>query len=807
MFRWYVERHGGLEITPGYYELAPSDHMGNVLGRLRTPPEQTYTKVTFPEGFTVAQIAARLDRDMATMTAADFLAAAADPAVVASLRPPGVTSLEGLLFPDTYQVSNGESEAQVIARMIAQMERVANQEDIVTKGERQGQSPYGILIIASLIEREAKTDEDRAKIARVIYNRLAIGMPLQHRRQRALRHGPGRSRSDPDVTPFTQQREMPGPWNTYLNQGLPPTPIANPGRASIQAALNPAPNPSVGDPLCAGLPEGVACQYLYYVLANEEGSHAFAVTPEQHEANVQRRRGRPAGLTRRMRVAAVIGSPVQHSLSPALHNAAFRAAGLDWVYVAFEVAPGSAAARAGGDAHARARRAVGDDAAQGGRRRGRRRAGAGGGGAAVGEHGGLVGRTARRPQHRRRRVRRLARRVGRRRRRRSRRRGRRRRRSPQRRRRPRPGAAPATSPSSTARRASGRGRRAGPGGAGRLAGRHRRAPTSSSTPRRSAWAPTSCRSTRRCCAPGQVVADLVYHPLRHGAAARPPRPAGCRPSTASACSSTRPCCSRSCGPARPRPGRDPRRRRGRARPPRLTRVFAAIGVSAAGTPGRKHSVAATLGSRSGAFGAASNVAAMLRYLTAGESHGQALVVIVEGLPAGLAVTVEDIQAELARRRLGYGRGPRQRFEVDELTLVGGVRHGRTLGSPVAIEIKNTEWFRSDKWHAEMSPAPGATEAPLTQVRPGHADLAGMQKYGFTDARDVLERASARETAARVAAGAARQAAARRARRRRAVARRADGPGAVHRAAPDVRRTSPPSTSRRCAASTPPPPRR
>jgi len=143
---------------------------------------------------------------------------------------------------------------------------------------------------------------------------------------------------------------------------------------------------------------------------------------------------------------------------------------------------------------------------------------------------------------------------------------------------------------------------------------------------------------------------------------------------------------------------------------------------------------------------------MLRYLTAGESHGQALVVIVEGLPAGMPITVEEVQGELARRRLGYGRGPRMRFEADEVTLVGGVRHGRTLGSPVAIEIKNTEWFRSDKWHAEMSPAPGRTATPLTQVRPGHADLAGMQKYGFDDARDVLERASARETAARVAAG-------------------------------------------------------
>jgi chorismate synthase len=140
---------------------------------------------------------------------------------------------------------------------------------------------------------------------------------------------------------------------------------------------------------------------------------------------------------------------------------------------------------------------------------------------------------------------------------------------------------------------------------------------------------------------------------------------------------------------------------------------------------------------------------VLRFLTAGESHGKGLVVIVEGLPAGLPLTVGDLQGELARRRLGFGRGPRMRFEQDELTLLGGVRHGRTLGSPVAIEIANTEW---PKWQEEMSPAPGRTEKPLTQPRPGHADLAGMQKYGFDDARDVLERASARETAARVAAG-------------------------------------------------------
>ena len=140
---------------------------------------------------------------------------------------------------------------------------------------------------------------------------------------------------------------------------------------------------------------------------------------------------------------------------------------------------------------------------------------------------------------------------------------------------------------------------------------------------------------------------------------------------------------------------------------------------------------------------------MLRFLTAGESHGQALVTIVEGLPAGLSVRAEELAAELARRRLGYGRGPRMRLERDELTILGGVRHGRTLGSPVAVQITNTEWA---KWADEMSPAPGRTGKPLTAPRPGHADLAGMQKYGLQDARDVLERASARETAARVVAG-------------------------------------------------------
>ncbi|VXB36473.1 chorismate synthase [Nocardioides sp. AX2bis] len=148
---------------------------------------------------------------------------------------------------------------------------------------------------------------------------------------------------------------------------------------------------------------------------------------------------------------------------------------------------------------------------------------------------------------------------------------------------------------------------------------------------------------------------------------------------------------------------------------------------------------------------------MLRWLTAGESHGPSLVAILEGLPAHVAVTSEDVADALARRRLGYGRGARMKFEQDQVTITGGVRHGLTQGGPVAIEVGNTEW---PKWEQVMSadPVPAETleglgrNAPLTRPRPGHADLAGMQKYDFEDARPVLERASARETAARVALG-------------------------------------------------------
>lgn len=157
---------------------------------------------------------------------------------------------------------------------------------------------------------------------------------------------------------------------------------------------------------------------------------------------------------------------------------------------------------------------------------------------------------------------------------------------------------------------------------------------------------------------------------------------------------------------------------------------------------------------------------MLRWLTAGESHGQSLIVLLDGVPAGISLTTEDLREALARRRLGYGRGARQKFEKDVVRILGGMRHGLTLGSPLAIEIANSEW---PKWEKVMSPDPVEREdllvdagtgdereiarnRPLTRPRPGHADLAGMLKYGLDEARPVLERASARETAARVAAG-------------------------------------------------------
>jgi UPF0755 protein len=187
-------------------------------------------------------------------------------------EPDDVTSLEGLLFPDTYQVAGNENEEAVAKRMIDRMERVATQQGI-EKPPFAGFTPYQILIVASIIEREARVDEDRGKIARVIYNRLGNKMPLEI--DATLLY-----RADPS-TPFAQLREIDTPYNSYLHGGLPPTPIANPGAASIKAALNPTPNP----PSSQCTRKDDPCEYLYYVLKDKD-HHVFATNKEDHDANV-----------------------------------------------------------------------------------------------------------------------------------------------------------------------------------------------------------------------------------------------------------------------------------------------------------------------------------------------------------------------------------------------------------------------------------------------------------------------------------------------------------------------------------------
>lgn len=285
VFRWYVERHDGLELIPGYFRIRPDDHMGNIMSVLRTPPSETFTKVTFPEGYTFEKMGRRLEEKVPRLSAMDFNVAATEGSIRSVWSPEGTNSLEGLLFPDTYQVSNGESAGQIIERMVKLMERVGRQENIEERSPLMGMTPYQILIVASLIEREARVPEDRAKIARVIYNRLFFGMPLGI--DAALFYG-----QDPSLT-FSEVKALDTPYNTYLYPGLPPTPIANPGRASIKAALNPVANPSLGDPICVGLVRDELCVYLYYVLADEDGRHVFSATLEQHEANIEisRRKG------------------------------------------------------------------------------------------------------------------------------------------------------------------------------------------------------------------------------------------------------------------------------------------------------------------------------------------------------------------------------------------------------------------------------------------------------------------------------------------------------------------------------------
>jgi len=286
VFRWYVARKGGIELQPGYYQLIPRNHIGNIMKVLNTSPAATFTKVTFPEGFTVVKIGSRLEEKISRITEQDFLTAANNVDFVSAYGPSdsgriadAAFRLEGLLFPDTYQISGDESAGSIIDRMLRLMERVAIQEGIDESKSKVGRMPYEVLIIASLIEREAKLEVDRAKIARVIYNRLDRGMPLQI--DATLYYNADENAS------FTELKALDSKYNTYKYKGLPPTPIANPGRAAIRAALNPAPNPPLSDPICKEIKQAANCAYIFYVLSDDKGGHTFAARVEDHQRNVE----------------------------------------------------------------------------------------------------------------------------------------------------------------------------------------------------------------------------------------------------------------------------------------------------------------------------------------------------------------------------------------------------------------------------------------------------------------------------------------------------------------------------------------
>ncbi len=281
VFEEYVERRGGLTLVPGRHEIEPRDTMGNIQAALSRSPDETFEKVTFPEGYTLGQMDARLHEKAPHIPAGALVEAGYSGQVRSRYQPDDQPNPEGLAFPDTYEIGGNEDALSVYKRMVNVMDRVAGQEGIEETSAAFGYTPYQILVIASLIEREAGPfDEDRAKIARVIYNRLGLNVQLQV--DATLYYA-----QDP-ATPFSQLKEIDSPYNTYKYKGLPPTLIASPSRASIRAALNPAPNPTSCKP--PSDPNDIAprngCYWLYYVRSDAEGHHAFATNLTDHQANI-----------------------------------------------------------------------------------------------------------------------------------------------------------------------------------------------------------------------------------------------------------------------------------------------------------------------------------------------------------------------------------------------------------------------------------------------------------------------------------------------------------------------------------------
>jgi UPF0755 protein len=269
IFRYYLRFRGGGPFQAGSYRLRQDSSMGDARDALEEGPRLAFTDVTVPEGRWVSDVA-EIVAEVPGFDAAAFTAELESGAVRSLYQPQGVDSLEGLLFPDTYRVDENEDEQAVLARMVSTLDQVATELGYAEAAAKVGREPYEVLIIASLIEAEAKVDGDRAKISRVIYNRLAQDMTLgiDATVYYALqRRGGSLTRSDLEVD---------SPYNTREFPGLPPTPIGLPGRASLEAAINPEPGP-----------------WLYYVLTDEAGNHAFSESFEEFQRNVAdaRRRG------------------------------------------------------------------------------------------------------------------------------------------------------------------------------------------------------------------------------------------------------------------------------------------------------------------------------------------------------------------------------------------------------------------------------------------------------------------------------------------------------------------------------------
>ena len=263
--RYYVRFTGAGPFQAGDYTLRQNSAMGDVVAALSEGPELVFDRLTVPEGLTLEKISERVE-EIERFSSERFLEVAESGSVRSKYQPDGVDSLEGLLFPDTYQLDPREDEAALVARMVEQFDAVAGELGYDRAEEQVGLTPYEAIVVASLIESEARVPEDRAKISRVIHNRIEKGMNLEIDATVIYAMG-GERREGGRV--LTRDTEIDSPYNTYQNPGLPPTPIAVPGRAALEAALNPEP----GD-------------WLFYVKYEEDGTHAFSTTNDEHNQRI-----------------------------------------------------------------------------------------------------------------------------------------------------------------------------------------------------------------------------------------------------------------------------------------------------------------------------------------------------------------------------------------------------------------------------------------------------------------------------------------------------------------------------------------